>query len=168
VAFHVRLQTPLGCEAKSLMGYPLSFPCGRHPLKQTNKDQPYPLKKCYFTSYTAKNIHFWKLFIHMYFWKEIHKYIFGVGEIPVYLALKIWHTIHNLKPKNWKTCLFFTCGTNIWCTTSSIPPGGICQVYTYIFGEICTHIFDGNAYKYWKHTYLHILGRYRPEICTYM
>ena len=34
------LQTSLGREAKSLMGYPLSFPCGRRPLKQTNKHIP--------------------------------------------------------------------------------------------------------------------------------
>ena len=60
---------------------------------------------------------------------------------------------------------FFTCGTNIGCITSSTTPGQVC---TYIFGEVSTHIFEGDAYTNWGHTYLHILGRYKPEICTYL
>ena len=35
-----QLQSPLGREAKSLMGYTLSFPCGRRPLKQNKQTKP--------------------------------------------------------------------------------------------------------------------------------
>ena len=64
-----RLQSSLGREAKSLTGYPLSFPCGRRPLKQTNKWSPLVIVDPVIVEFLVIVDRFWRpiVYFSMYF-----------------------------------------------------------------------------------------------------